>query len=460
MIRPLTTDPAAGALKRPGRRADAAHVAVSTPDAYAEHLPALTRYCRSLVGDDAEDVAQEVMLKALAERPAPATAAPWLFRVAHNTSISLLRTRKRRAAEPIDDLPLATTHDVEQTSAIKGRLAELLDDLAALPERQRQALLLRELDGLSAKAIGRALDITETAAQQAVLDARRSLAHCEEGRALACDGVQRWLSDHDWTRLRTRRVRAHLRDCGTCTTFAERIGTRPGDLRQLFPHGGLLELLAKLVAGGAGTAKLAAGLAGVAVVTGTATQVVPRAPAPTERKTQEERVAAAPVAARAPVRGAVPAPTTPRRTTTTRRTTPTATGDRPTTAQRRSQAVTDGATAAGPTRVAPARDVTAAASQPQAQPTSDGPTPRDDRAPRTDAPTSSAPPAPTGDQAPAPAPAAPAPATPKLAPELPATVDRVTTEVQQAVTTVTDTAQQVTDQTTKAVGGTVQQLLP
>src|SRR5436309_3119989 len=131
-------------------------VAAGNPQAfgavYARYHAPLYAYCRSIVRDpdDARDALQNTMLKALAalgrgERRELALK-PWLFRIAHNESISLLR--RRRPSEPLTDAYSPPVAGVEAEVVGRERLAQLVTDLQALPERQRGALLMREVSGL------------------------------------------------------------------------------------------------------------------------------------------------------------------------------------------------------------------------------------------------------------------------------------------------------------------------
>src|SRR3954452_7205398 len=129
---------------------------------YRRHHQALYRYVRTIVRDDhdAQDVVQTTMAKALGAlgRGLPdAPARPWLFRIAHNEAIDVLRGR--RPAEALDDVTV-TGPPLESTVGQRGRLAPLVSDLGHLPERQRAALVLRELSGLSHEEIGAALGLS------------------------------------------------------------------------------------------------------------------------------------------------------------------------------------------------------------------------------------------------------------------------------------------------------------
>jgi hypothetical protein len=104
-----------------------------------------------------------------------------------------------------------------------------------LPERQRSALVLRELSGLSHHEIAQALQTSVGTAKQTIFEARRSLAEFEAGREMSCQEVCRTISDRDRRMLRARRIRAHLRGCRSCAAFADAIPARSADLRALAP---------------------------------------------------------------------------------------------------------------------------------------------------------------------------------------------------------------------------------
>jgi RNA polymerase sigma factor (sigma-70 family) len=202
------------------------------------HLPALVRYCQGIlhVREDAEDAAQNAMLAAvrtLPGRPARMNLRAWLFRVAHNEAISMLR--RRRPSEPLEEASAAPSFDVTEAAATRARIQQLVKDLHALPERQRSALLMRELCGLGYDEIGAALGNSEQAAMQTVFEARAALLHFEQGRALNCSGIQRMISDGDRRSLRARRVRAHIRSCDLCRTFELAISHRRRDFALLLP---------------------------------------------------------------------------------------------------------------------------------------------------------------------------------------------------------------------------------
>lgn len=255
--------------------------AASFASVYAEHMPELTRYCRSILRDsaDAEDAAQNAMERALralsGDAPPPEKVRPWLMTIAQREAINLLRLRRRVTPAELDEASLGPQGSAEELAAVRERLAELLADVRELAPRQREVLVARELGGRSYRQIAATLGTSEAAAQQLVLEARQSLRQFEAGRSLDCHEVQAWMSAHENARVRTRRVRAHLRSCDGCRCFHRGIAARRRDFGLLLPGVGAGGAWWSWLGGmlGHGGAKLVAG--GAVVVTGAAIVVAP-----------------------------------------------------------------------------------------------------------------------------------------------------------------------------------------
>ena len=252
----------------------------------------LYRHCRAILNDheDASDALQNTLLnayRALSDKPRDLLLKPWLYRIAHNESISLLR-RRRAHAELDEAMDVSSASPgVEERADTNARLRQLIDDLHELTTRQRGALVMREVSGLSYPDIGAALSISENAAKQTVHEAHIALHDLAEGRAMDCDGVRRTLSVGDRRLLKGRKVRSHLRGCGGCRSFQDSITSRRHDLVALAPpipaslaaallhslFGGSAGGGGGIFAGGAGGGTFAGGTGGVAAtgVTVTAT---------------------------------------------------------------------------------------------------------------------------------------------------------------------------------------------
>jgi RNA polymerase sigma factor (sigma-70 family) len=239
----------------------------------------LYRYCLAIVGDaqDAQDALQNTMLKVLRALPGEEREIklkPWLYRIAHNESVDLLR--RRRDTRELDAELAATGPALADELSSRERLRQLLADLDELPERQRGALVMRELAGLDFDSIAAALETSPAAARQTLYEARLSLHQMDEGRGMDCAKVTQALSDGDGRVTRRRDVRAHLRDCPSCRRFGEEIEGREHDFAALTPlpaavAAGLLQgLLGGAgggVAAGGGSAAAGAAVAGGAAKT-------------------------------------------------------------------------------------------------------------------------------------------------------------------------------------------------
>jgi RNA polymerase sigma factor (sigma-70 family) len=198
----------------------------------------LYRYCLAIVGDaqDAQDALQNTMLKVLGALPGEERELklkPWLYRIAHNESIDLLR--RRRDTRQLDAELATPTPALADELDSRERLRQLLADLDELPERQRGALVMRELAGLDFAAIGTALDTSAAVARQTLYEARLSLRRMGEGRDMDCMTVTKALSDGDGRVARRRDVRAHLRHCASCRDFQDEIERRGHDFAALAP---------------------------------------------------------------------------------------------------------------------------------------------------------------------------------------------------------------------------------
>jgi len=205
---------------------------------YERYHQQLYRYCFSIVGnaEDAQDALQNAMLKAvraLSAEQREIQLKPWLYRIAHNESIELLR-RRREQVELGPELASPAGGPVEMAGQ-RERLRRLLDDLDRLPERQRGALVMRELGGLGFEQIGEAFETSAAVARQTVYEARLSLRQLETGREMSCEKVMLELSDADGRVTRRRDIQAHLRDCAECREFGESIATRHRDLAAIAP---------------------------------------------------------------------------------------------------------------------------------------------------------------------------------------------------------------------------------
>lgn len=135
---------------------------------------------------DAEDITQEALLRlwriAPDWRPGEARVSTWLYRVTGNLCIDRARARRPAVAldtvaEPADDAPDALSRMQDAT-----RLTALEQALAQLPDRQRQAVVLRHIEGLGNPEIAEIMDMSIAAVESLTARGKRALAAALAGR--------------------------------------------------------------------------------------------------------------------------------------------------------------------------------------------------------------------------------------------------------------------------------------
>ena len=163
---------------------------VAGRDLLARLAPMLFGYATRVLGDraEAEDVVQDTMMRlwkiAPEWRQGEAKVSTWAYRVMVNLCTDRLRRRKTRAQVPLDDVAeppddLASAVEVMTEAARADALNAALE---ALPERQRQAVILRHLEGFSNPEIARIMDIGVEAVESLTARGKRALKAALQGR--------------------------------------------------------------------------------------------------------------------------------------------------------------------------------------------------------------------------------------------------------------------------------------
>jgi RNA polymerase sigma factor (sigma-70 family) len=216
--------------------------------------PELHRYCARLVGSviDGEDVVQDTLAKAFTELDTLETSAPmraWLFRIAHNRAIDLLRSRAIRVAEPLEaaaDTADEAAADPLEVLVRQEAVRTAVSRFAELPAAQRSAVILKDVLGHSLEDIAALLDITVNAVKGHLARGRARLkeinaAHSREapqpvGRAPSAevtrsvalfnrrdwDGLRALLADNVRLVQSDRPARAGLADVSPFFSFYDR----------------------------------------------------------------------------------------------------------------------------------------------------------------------------------------------------------------------------------------------
>ena len=263
---------------------------------FDRHHRGILSFCRHMVSsrEEAEDAVQHTFAAAyrdLIGSDKPIQLKAWLYTIARNRCLSILRARKEQVS--IEDAEPAT----EGLSAEVQRrqdLRDMLADLSRLPEDQRAALVLAELGALSHDEIGVTLGVRKDKVKALVFQARESLASSREARDADCQEIQEQLSVLRGGALRRTQLRRHIEICPACSAFKAEVQRQRTAMACLLPvapsallrdsvmaavFGGGAAGGGGLLAGGggggllaaAGAKGLAAKIATIAVVAGGAT---------------------------------------------------------------------------------------------------------------------------------------------------------------------------------------------
>jgi RNA polymerase sigma factor (sigma-70 family) len=207
---------------------------------------------------DAEDVLQDVFVRAYGALRADArevNVRAWLYRVAHNRCVDHLRRPVPPAAD-VFDVSRKPLHDPIEAAQRREDLSRLVADISRLPEQQRSALLMREIDGMSYNDLASALDVTVPAVKSLLVRARIGLVEAAEARDADCEDIRVDLLDaYDRGVKASSRARRHLRSCHACTEYRTALRGMQRSFAALTPAGaGPLAMVgAKLLGlGGAG----------------------------------------------------------------------------------------------------------------------------------------------------------------------------------------------------------------
>ena len=239
----------------------------------------LLGFCRQMLGstEDAEDVLQEVFVnayRAMLADEREINLRPWLYRIARNRCLNHLRKPTADAQESMDMVPVVEAASTAEKVSNREEFRQLLTDVGKLPETQRSALLLREMDAMSYEEIAAAMETSVPSVKSLLVRARISLAEASQARQLTCGEVRLELAEAaEGLRKVSGPVRRHVRDCEECADFRSQVRSNDKVMAALFPAGPLLAfkgfILGKLGLGGAGGG--ATGGAGAAGAGATAT---------------------------------------------------------------------------------------------------------------------------------------------------------------------------------------------
>jgi RNA polymerase sigma factor (sigma-70 family) len=242
---------------------------------YRRHVGDVYRYALAVMRNqaDAEDVTQTTFLNAyrayVEKGNRPEKPQNWLIAIAHNVCRQRFRQTARRPMEVSFEDDIADTIVNDETPSGE----DIRRALGHLAFNQRAAIVMRELEGRSYAEIAEILDLSTSAVETLIFRARRALREQLEG-SLTCGEAELAISrqlDGRLPRSDKGQLRAHLRECGECASFARRQRAQRSALKSL----GLIPVPSSLLSMfGGGGAAVGGGLAVKAAAAVTAGLVI------------------------------------------------------------------------------------------------------------------------------------------------------------------------------------------
>jgi RNA polymerase sigma factor (sigma-70 family) len=246
---------------------------------FERHGAAILAFCRHMLGspEEAEDAVQYTFAAAYRDLmrggEREIVLKPWLFTIARNRCVSLLRARR--------EVPGGVA-EVESRAAAEAGLAEqveerddlrrLVADLRDLPHEQRAALLLTELGDLSHAEVADVLGCEVGRVKGLVFRARSALIARREARETSCERIREQLANLRGGALRRTELRLHVGDCPGCRAYRDQVRQQRQMLAAALPVAPTLGLKSSVLAaiglggGSAGGAATAAGAFGGATL--------------------------------------------------------------------------------------------------------------------------------------------------------------------------------------------------
>src|SRR5918912_148363 len=187
---------------------------------YDRHHRGILAFCRHMLGsqEEAEDAVQHTFLSAypeLFEGRRELHLKAWLYTIARNRCLSVLRARREQAAE----LPEIATAGLSDDVLQREDLRRLLADVQELPVDQRAALVLSELGNLSHAEIAEIVGCEPMKVKSLVFQARSSLIESRRASEIPCHEIREQLATATGGALRRGPLRRHLRACPGCAEY-------------------------------------------------------------------------------------------------------------------------------------------------------------------------------------------------------------------------------------------------
>jgi RNA polymerase sigma factor (sigma-70 family) len=242
---------------------------------YDRYYRGLLAFCGQMLGSrhEAEDALQHSFAsayRALRSGAGDIDLRPWLYTIARNRCLSVLRAR--RAQVSVEGIP-ADAGPFEGMSAQVQRRADLRDlveELHRLPDDQRAALVLFELGDESHEQIAAVLGVRREKVKALVFQAREALTRARAAREAPCVEIREQLANLAGRVPRRSMVRSHIDRCPGCAEFESDVRRQRAALAAILPFAptvGLKSSVLGFALGGGGAAALGgAGAGGGATV--------------------------------------------------------------------------------------------------------------------------------------------------------------------------------------------------
>jgi RNA polymerase sigma factor (sigma-70 family) len=233
---------------------------------YDRHARKLLSFCRHMLGSrqDGEDALQRTFAsayRALLVDEREIELRPWLFAIARNECLSILR--QRHPTGELED-PEPATDGLSSRVEDRDDLRNVLADLRALPERQRAALLLSELGGFTHAQIAEAVGARPEQIKAYVFQARSNLIAERVAREQSCLEVRAQLASSRGAALLQRELSRHLRRCRDCRDYSAALRRQRRALAIVLPVAPSLALRSTVLKGALGSAPGAGASSGIA----------------------------------------------------------------------------------------------------------------------------------------------------------------------------------------------------
>ena len=228
---------------------------------FDRHHRGILAFCRHMLGspEEAEDAVQHTFMAAyrsLIGSRQPIQLRAWLYTIARNRCLSVLRARRETPADHLDELP---TENLSAEVQRRQDLRDLLHDVGGLPEKQRSALVLAEVGGVSHDEIAQVLDVPREKVKALVFQARSSLIASRDARETPCEDIRIQLAELRGGALRRNSLRRHLKVCPGCRDFRSAVQDQRKLLALALPVAPTLLLKQGVMAGALGSGAAAAG---------------------------------------------------------------------------------------------------------------------------------------------------------------------------------------------------------